>query len=226
MSENIVYFTPNAERIPAAPNTFDRDRRTAELSEDRLVKLAQGGDRGAFQELVSRTQKSCLAVAIGILGDRDDAADEVQNAFWRAYTRIDTFRQQALFSTWVTRILVNLCYMRLRRASRIRFVPYDGISSEGHSYNAYDAIDQRTPEGRAGDGEVRELLRSEVQRIPRLLRDPLELYYLEDIPIDEVARQLKLSVSATKSRLHRAQIYLRKRMIRHCGMHGSATLLN
>jgi DNA-directed RNA polymerase specialized sigma24 family protein len=58
------------------------------------------------------------------------------------------------------------------------------------------------------------------------LRVPLELYYLEDVSIEEVAKQLDLSVPAAKSRLHRAQLYLRNRMIRHCGAHGAMTLLN
>ena len=196
------------------------------LSEDQLVRLAQNGDHAAFQELMGRVHNACLSVATSILDNRDDAADEVQNAFWKAYTHIQSFSQQSRFSTWVTRILINRCYIRLRRAGRIRFVSYDAVKSDGETYTAYAAVDYGTPERHCGDGEIGELLRSEVQRIPKLLRIPLELHYLHDIPIGEIAQQLKLSIPATKSRLHRAQVFLRDRMVQHCGTRGTGTLLS
>src|SRR4051794_9654128 len=80
-----------------------------ELSEDSLVQRAQKGDDAAFEELMSRTHSLCLSIATGILRNHDDAADEVQSAFWKAYTHITLFSQQARFSTWVVRILINLC---------------------------------------------------------------------------------------------------------------------
>jgi RNA polymerase sigma-70 factor, ECF subfamily len=220
-----------ARREPMSKeNTVDWGKVTCpdaqEMSEDSLIQRAQQGDGAAFEELISRTHTLCLAVAMGILRDRDDAADEVQNAFWKAYTHIGLFSQQARFSTWVVRILINLCYVRLRRARRIRFVSYDGVAPDGEKYTAYDAIDYRTPERHLGGGEISKLVRSEVQHIPKLLRTPVELYYLQGVPIGEVARQLDLSVAATKSRLHRAQACLHDRMVRHCGMRGSGTLLS
>lgn len=199
---------------------------TQKLSEDSLVKRAQQGDGAAFEELISRTHGLCLAVATGILHNQDDAADEVQNAFWKAYTHLSLFSQQARFSTWVVRILINFCYVRLRRARRIRFVSYDGVAPDGEKYIAYDAIDYRTPERHLGGDEIDELVRGEVRCIPKLLRIPVELYYLQGLPIEEVARQLDLSIPAAKSRLHRAQVYLHARMVRHCGRRGSGALFS
>jgi RNA polymerase sigma-70 factor, ECF subfamily len=195
-------------------------------SEHSLVERAQQGDRAAFEELVKRTYGLCLAIATGILRDREDAADEVQNAFWKAYAHIGLFSQQARFSTWVVRILINLCYVRLRRARRIRFVSYDGVAPDGEEYVAYEAVDYRTPEHHLGMGEVQELVRREVQHIPKLLRTPVELYYLQGVPIGEVARRLDLSFAATKSRLHRAQLYLHDRMVRHCGKQHAGSLFS
>lgn len=197
-----------------------------DIPENRLVRLAQSGNDAAFQELMNRAHGACLSIAIGLLNDRDDAADEVQNAFWKAYINIRSFNQQSRFSTWVTRILINLCYMRLRRAGRIRFISYDNLTPDGETYTAYTAVDYRTPEIDHGGAEVNKLLRNEVERLPKVLRIPLELYYLHDVPIVEIARQLNLSIAATKSRLHRAQIFLRDRMTRHCGARGSGTLLS
>jgi RNA polymerase sigma-70 factor, ECF subfamily len=203
-----------------------RNRPEAEgLPEDALVRLAQQGKDWAFQELMLRAQDACLRIAIAILHNRDDAQDEVQSAFWKAYTHITLFSQQSKFSTWVARIVINRCLMRCRRERRVKFLSYDAVTPEGDSYVAFHAIEGETPEDGVGGSELRNMVRWELQRIPSLLRVPLELRYLHDLSLDDVAKRLGISVPATKSRLHRAQAYLRDRMLRHCGVRGVGTLI-
>src|SRR5579885_3612997 len=197
----------------------------AALPEQILVGMAQNGDDGAFRELISRSHDACLRLATAILHNREDAQDEVQSAFWKAYTHIRWFGQQSKFSTWVARIVINHCLMRHRRMRRIRFVSYEAVTPEGDRYIAHHAVESNTPEHRLGRRELREVLRLELHRIPPLLRFPLELRYLHDLPLEDVAKRLGISVPATKSRLHRAQGYLRERMMRHCGIRGAGTLL-
>ena len=62
---------------------------------------------------------------MSILRDRQDAEDEVQNAFWKAFDHINQFQQDAKFSTWLTRIVVNQCLMRLRQTRRAKFLYLD-----------------------------------------------------------------------------------------------------
>ena len=193
-------------------------------SEDVLVRRARCGDKQAFEELVGRARESCLSVATGILRNRDEAQDEVQNAFWKAYTHIGIFSQQSSFSTWVARIAINHCLMHCRRERRVRFVSYDALTPDGASYASHQPVDTRTPEGGFGSAEVAEVVRRELRCIPASLRAPLELRHLHDLSIDEIAGRLGISVSATKSRLHRAQGYLRERVLRHCGGRGVGTL--
>src|SRR5262249_43708623 len=89
---------------------------SVDYQDDRAaVMAAQKGDAAAFAWLVRRHQRRAVALAIGILRDREDARDACQEAFLRAYRALDRFDGEAQFSTWLHRILVNLCIDRLRR---------------------------------------------------------------------------------------------------------------
>ena len=205
-------------------NTECGSRDLSNLSEDVLVRLAQHRDPEAFQELVVRAQDTCMRLATCILRNREDAADEVQNAVCKAYTHIEAFAHDAKFSTWIARIVINHCHMHFRRANRVRFVSYESNARDGTRYEAHEPVSVQTPELFLGRTEVIELLRYEVKRIPHKLRFPLELHYLDGVPLDQVANRLGLTVAATKSRLHRAQSFLRDRMLSHCGSRGVGTL--
>src|SRR5258707_379141 len=120
--QNQSFYIPSA----AAPKTD-----LANLPEGTLVLMAQQGEEWAFRELIGRARGGCLRLAISILHNREDAQDEVQSAFWKAYTHIRGFDQQSKFSTWVARIVINHCLMKYRRTRRIRFVPYEAVTPEG-----------------------------------------------------------------------------------------------
>lgn len=206
-------------------NEHYKSLRSRALPEAQLVELAQQGDEGAFQELLRQVRESCLNIATSILHNREDAQDEVQNAFWKAYTHLRTFGQESTFSTWVTRIVINHCLMRYRRARRLPFVSYDSVGPEGEAYFVHEPTDPDTPEQGVGLSEIRGVLRQELARIPILLRIPLEMRYISELPLDVMADRLGITVAATKSRLHRAQSYLKNRMLRHCGRRGAGTLV-
>ena len=82
--------------------------------DEELVRLSQAGRRDAFSELTRRNYNSSLKLAVSILHDREEAEDEVQNAYWKAFQHIDQFHVDAKFSTWMTRIVVNQCLTRLQ----------------------------------------------------------------------------------------------------------------
>ena len=94
----------------------------ARVEDDALVTLAQDGDNAAFTELVQRHSHTCRRLAVSILKNQEDAEDEVQNAIWKAYQHLAGFNQDAKFSTWLSRIVVNQCLMRLRKDKRARFI--------------------------------------------------------------------------------------------------------
>ncbi len=193
--------------------------------DDGLVRMCQQGERGAFDELVRRHQTGLMKVALSIMRDKQDAEDEVQNALWKAFEHIDQFQHDAKFSTWLTRIAVNQCLMRLRRSRRAKFNYLDeGQPQEGSA--SFELCDLRgSPEKKLGQAEVAEILRKEIRKTPPLLRNVFLLRDVEEQSMPDVADKLGISVAAAKSRLLRARSELRGRMKRHFGQAGHATLM-
>ena len=189
-----------------------------------LVTMSQHGDSDAYAELVRRNQPSCAKLAFSILRDRQDAEDEVQNAMWKAYRHIGKFQQDSKFSTWLTRIVVNQCLMRLRQTRRARFLYIDDIRI-GEDVATLELRDWRSgPEQLLGREQVASLLHREIRKIPPLMRNVFLLRDVEKLPMPDVAEKLGISVAAAKSRLLRARTELRQRLSKHAGRLGPATL--
>ncbi len=195
------------------------------IPDEMLVRMAQAGDNAAFAELVVRHQNSCSKLALSILRDKSDAEDEVQNACWKAFEHIGQFQQDSKFSTWLTRIVVNQCLMRLRQTRRARFLYMDDVAV-GDEHATIELPDTTmSPEAELGQREVATLLNHEISRIPPLLRNVFLLRDVQELPMQDVAEQLGISVAAAKSRLLRARLELRQRLGKHYGRLGPATLL-
>ncbi|MEO8025681.1 MAG: sigma-70 family RNA polymerase sigma factor [Bryobacteraceae bacterium] len=193
--------------------------------DDSLVEASQSGDPLAFSELIRRFQPSCLKLAVSILRDRQDAEDEVQNALWKAFEHVGQFHHDAKFSTWLSRIVVNQCLMRLRQHRRAKLFYVDDVQV-GEETATLDLPDQReTPEAQFGNREIAAVLKKEINRIPPLLRRVFLLRDVQELPMPQVAEMLGISVAAAKSRLLRARLELRTRLEKYQGRHGEATLL-
>ncbi len=196
-----------------------------EMADDSLVEMCQDGNPSAFDELMKRHQTAVMKIALSIVRDKQDAEDEVQNAFWKAYEHINQFQRDAKFSTWLTRIVVNQCLMRLRQARRAKF-SYLEDTQPGEDMGPLELRDTRqSPEESLGQAEVAAMLDNEIRRTPPLLRNVFLLRDVQEKPMTEVAQNLGISVAAAKSRLLRARTELRSRMERHNGQAGPATLM-
>lgn len=190
-----------------------------------LVARAQSGDQTAFTELVERHQGNALKLALSILRDKADAEDEVQNACWKAFEHLKQFNQDAKFSTWFSRIVVNQCLMRLRKAKRAKLLYMDDTQLGEETVTLELKDDSPSPEDQLGDREVAEVLEHEINRIPPLLRKVFLLRDVEEVEMPEVAERLGISVAAAKSRLLRARLELRERLRKHQSSLGAASLL-
>ena len=194
------------------------------LTDPQLVELSRCGNRQAFGELVQRHWRKCVDLACFFLRNRGDAEDQAQNAVLKAYEHLDQYQGDAEFSTWLARIVVNQCLMFIRSQRRARFLHLDaGIP--GYPSGSIDLPSWRPdPEGELGSRQLQEVLQREIRRIPALLRNVVLLRDVEELPIGEVADRLGISISAAKSRLLRARIELRQRVLRHCGASGHLSL--
>jgi RNA polymerase sigma-70 factor (ECF subfamily) len=195
----------------------------ASLTEAALVAASRKGDREAFGELLERHRGACLKRAMQIMRNRSDAEDEVQNAFSKAFLRLDQFREEGTFGAWLSRIIENQCLMRIREERSLHFVYLDEPTE---SNVRVELVGQAAdPEDQFGLDEVISLLKKESSRIPPLLRNVMLLRDLEQLSMPTVALRLGLSVPAAKSRLARARTELRSRLVRHCGRKGPGTLI-
>ena len=194
------------------------------MADDQLTGLARSGDQLAFSELLARTAPNSLKLAYSILKDREEAEDQVQNASFNAWRHVAHFHQEARFSTWFTRIVVNQCLMRLRKVRRTPVVSMES-PFPGEDKPLLEAIDlNANAENALGRKELRAVLAKEISRIPPLFRSVLLKRDVEGLPIPVVAEALGISVPAVKSRLLRARGELRERLKKHCGIRGVATL--
>lgn len=194
-----------------------RESSYAALPDEQLVVASQQGDHAAFAELIRRHQSSCFKLALSILRDRSDAEDEVQNALWKAFEHIGQFQQDAKFSTWLTRIVVNQCLMRIRQNKRAKFLYLDQATI-GEEVATLELKDPgQSPEQELARTEAAAVLSREIQRIPPLLRKVFLLRDVQQLPMPNVAEQLGISVAAAKSRLLRARVELRTRLEKHYG---------
>lgn len=186
-----------------------------DLKDAQLVTLARSGSEAAFGELVRRHRRKCIDIAGSILKDRSDAEDEVQNAFVKAFRHLDQFHSEAEFSTWLLRIVSNQCLMGLRVRRRAGMVYLDEPPTGHRTGRTELPAAGPDPEGDIAADQMIRLLHAEMGRIPPLLRTVMELRDLEQLPMMDVADRLGITIPAAKSRLLRARLELRSRLLRH-----------
>jgi RNA polymerase sigma-70 factor (ECF subfamily) len=174
-----------------------------------LVAAAKLGDHPAFAELWMRHSNTAFKMACRIMGNRDDAEDVIQDAWMKAYVHLKAFDGRAKFSTWLTRITINSALMTLRRK---RAHPETSMEIEdGETWRHCEITDQtKDVEEFYARHERAERLRRAICRLQPTLRNVVEIHQLSDRSVKEVAELAGLSVAATKSRLLRARIVLRR----------------
>jgi len=210
--------------IPESEPNATRDIETS-LSDDDLVDLARTGNMAGFACLIKRHNRLCLSRAYSILRNHDDAEDEVQAAWVQAWTHLGSYEGQGSFCGWLSRIVSNQCLMRLRK---MRLMPLTSVDEVFESEGSFrlEVIDQAAlPEDLVGDDEVSNVLMKEIGGVPPLLREVLVMRELRQMALREIAMCLGISVPAAKSRLMRARLELKQRLVRHHGGKGGGTLL-
>ena len=177
-----------------------------------LLAGLRAGDDSAFEQLVRRHGGRMLAVAHRFLHCEADCADAVQDAFLAAFRALDSFAGDSSLGTWLHRIVVNACLMKLRARYRNRQVPIDDLlptfDETGHhaqpvrpwNEEALSLLDRT---------ELRKQIRSCIDRLPEPYRVVLLLRDIEEFDTDQTARRLGITPGSVKTRLHRARQALR-----------------
>src|ERR1700739_2721852 len=115
------------------------------MDDGSLIREAQGGDHAAFAELVHAHDEAVLRLALRITGSESDAQDIYQEAFLKIYKKLHCFRFECSFSTWVYRIVTNVCLDHLRKNRNRREGSTVKVNIEGEEYDLLDQISDDRP---------------------------------------------------------------------------------
>ncbi|MCX5196266.1 RNA polymerase sigma factor SigM [Streptomyces sp. NBC_00249] len=172
-------------------------------SDQELLALHVTGDPDAFGELVRRHRDRLWAVALRTLGDREEAADAVQDALVSAYRAAHTFRGDAAVTTWLHRITVNACLDRARKAASRRTSPLDDTDRLERLLEPHESA-----EAPAERQDLHRQLLAALSTLPADQRAALVLVDMQGYPVAEAARVLDVPVGTVKSRCARGRAKL------------------
>lgn len=185
------------------------------LSDEALVALARKHDESAVRALVKRHNRRLFRVARGVVRDDNEAEDIVQETYVRAFTKLDGFRGDSAFSTWLTRIALNEAYGRLRRKRPT--VDVSDIENADHTDGGQVIMfplspAQPGPEAEAGRDQVRRILERAVDQLPEPFRMVFILRDIEGLDTEAAAALLAIRPETVKTRLFRARRLMRAEM--------------
>jgi RNA polymerase sigma-70 factor (ECF subfamily) len=194
-----------------------------ELPDDALLEAHRNGDPDAFGVLFGRHRDRLWAVALRTTGNPEDAADALQEAMISAFRRVDSFRGDALVTTWLHRVVVNACLDRLRR-NKVRAaqpLPDDLDEYAGRGAVLASGDVAADPEAQAVLSDRRRSVLEALDQLPPDQKAAIVLVDLEGYPVDEAARMLDCPPGTVKSRCARGRARLAD-LLRATGVTGTA----
>jgi RNA polymerase sigma-70 factor (ECF subfamily) len=183
-------------------------------SDVELVARCQRGEAQAFETLLGRYRRKVYGLAMGMVGNRDDAMDVVQDAFVRVFRHIGRFQGDSSFYTWVYRITMNLCIDHVRKGSRMRAAPYeDRLSHEGVDQGDFPVLPVRhdvNPGKAARRHEIMDHVSAALEELPPHHRAVIVMREFEGLSYEEMAHVMQVPKGTIMSRLFHARQKLQK----------------
>ncbi|UJF35655.1 RNA polymerase sigma factor [Paenibacillus hexagrammi] len=165
-----------------------------------VIRTAKAGDKEAFALLIKRYKASVYRYAFGMLSDRMEAEDVAQEAFIKAFYALPKLENSFAFTSWLTRIVSNLCYDRLQKRKKENTSPQEWVETTTQ-------IDLKQTDLQMSIQEAMNTLSPEHKEVI-ILRD------VEGYTYDEIAGMIHIPVGTVKSRINAARLLLRKEMKR------------
>ncbi|MCW7537818.1 RNA polymerase sigma factor [Aquabacterium sp. A7-Y] len=178
-----------------------------------LVAAVLRSDTSAFEAIMRRYNRLMFRTARGIVADDADAQDVVQEAYLRAFGSMASYRGEAALATWLARIAINVALSLQRKKSRLVQLdesepPFD-VDPLVEDPMAELPSDTATPETRAAQVQLRELLQRAIDQLPPIYRSVFMLRAVEEMSVEEAASSLQVSPDVVKTRYLRARSMLR-----------------
>ena len=169
------------------------------VNERALLERCRAGDENAFQELVDRYKGLVFALIARTVQDRSRAEDLAQDVFLRVHRGLPYFRGEARLSTWIYRIVANVCVQDSSRPATV------SLDDERAAPAVPSAADRQF-----GDFELRDRLEKAIARLPANYRLLIAAHYLDGVQYEDLAAALALPLGTVKTQLHRAKQQLRR----------------
>jgi RNA polymerase sigma-70 factor, ECF subfamily len=181
-----------------------------------LVERLRRDDQGAPETLVATYGDRVYRLAIRITGSEQDAEEVVQDALWTAARKIDTFKGESAFGSWLYRITANAAYQKLRsRQGKRKEISWEDLlpvfEESGRRGDVERDWSAKTDEP-AIQAELRKVLGEAVNDLPPDYQTAFILHDVEGMSNPEIAEALSISLPAVKSRVHRSRLFLRQRL--------------
>lgn len=185
------------------------------MPESELIKRCRKGDRDAFNELVEIYQSRVINIAYSMLSDREDAYDAAQEAFVKIYRNIGGFKGKSSLSTWIYRIVLNVCNDALRKRQRSAVtVSLSAPSQEDDEKDMEITDDAPSPEELLELSERQRAVRLAISELSAEYKEIITLSDIEGLSYEEMANILKCPIGTVKSRLNRARNALKKKLLK------------
>lgn len=177
---------------------------------DELVVLARSGHREAFRHLMQKCNQRLFRTARAVLNDDAEAEDALQEAYLKAFGALQAFRGEAAVTTWLTRIVLNECYARLRRRHpTVDLDQVDAARDDARVLQFPTRFGMEDPANAASRLQMRGLIENAIAALPESFRVVFVMRDVEECSIEETAEALGILPETVKTRLHRARRQLR-----------------
>ncbi len=183
--------------------TSDKEREAAYKRDSKLVREVLSGNTSAFAELMSLYKKRIEALGMSFFKNPADTEDFAQDVFLKAYTKLDSFRGESLFSTWLTRMAYNTAINAVNRRPE-----YVSIANE--SLLPDNGL---TPEEKELRLLTMEAVRESLKELPDKYKIVLDLYFFYDNSYTEISEITSLAENTVKSHIFRAKKLLREKIV-------------
>ena len=184
-----------------------------------LVEKLRRGAPEAPEQLVATFGDRVYRLAIRITSNEQDAEEVAQDALWTAARKIDTFKGESAFGSWLYRITANTAYQKLRgRAAKKHEVPWEDLFPTFDELGQHiDPVSDWSPKAEepALQNELRRVLSAAIDDLPEDYRTAFLMHDVEGLSNPEIAEMLGISLPAVKSRVHRSRLFLRERLSRY-----------
>ena len=182
------------------------------MDDAELFLKFKGGDKSAFRQLVEKYQDSVINTCYRFLRNKEEAEESAQEVFLKVYLSANTYQPKAKFSTWLFKIVVNLCLNKLRDKRKYSSTKIDNSLYKNQIEENLTAPSESQPDKSYENKELKGIIKDAIDSLPENQRVAIILNKYEGFSYQKMAKILDCSVSSIESRLFRAKESLKKKL--------------